>query len=67
MSVARITEIISDSPKSFEDAVVKGVARATKTLDEVKAAWVKDQQAIIEGGKVVGFRVTMKITFILKD
>ncbi|GAB1263605.1 dodecin family protein [Aurantivibrio infirmus] len=67
MSVAKVTEIISDSSKSFEDAVVKGVARANKTLDKVKAAWVKDQQAIIDDGKVVGFRVTMKITFILKD
>ncbi len=66
MSVARVTEIISDSKKSFEDAVVKGVKRANKTLDNVKSAWVKDQQAVIEDGEVVGFRVVMKITFILK-
>ncbi len=66
MSVARVTEIISDSEKSFEDAVVKGVKRANKTLDNVKSAWVKDQQAVIEDGEVVGFRVVMKITFILK-
>lgn len=66
MSVARVTEIISDSTKSFEDAVVQGVRRANKTLDNVKSAWVKDQQAIIEDGEVVGFRVNLKITFILK-
>ncbi len=67
MSVARVTEIISDSKKSFEDAVTKGVKRANKTLDNVKSAWVKDQQAIIEDGEVVGFRVNLKITFVLKD
>lgn len=66
MSVARVTEIISDSKKSFEDAVVQGVKRANKTLDGVKSAWVKDQQAIIEDGEVVGFRVNLKITFVLK-
>ncbi|WP_251358540.1 dodecin family protein [Kangiella sp. TOML190] len=67
MSVARVTEIISESKKSFEDAIVKGVKRANKTLDNVKAAWVKDQQAVIEDGEVVGFRVSLKITFVLKD
>lgn len=67
MSVARVTEIISDSKHSFEDAVVKGIKRANKTLDNVRSAWIKDQQAIIEDGEVVGFRVTMKVTFILKD
>lgn len=66
MSVARVTEIISDSSESFEDAVKRGVARANETLQNVKSAWVKDQQAIIEDGAVVGFRVTMKITFVLK-
>ena len=43
MSVAKVTEIIVESEKSFEDAVVQGVKRANKTLDQVKAAWVKEQ------------------------
>lgn len=66
MSVAKVTEIIAESNKSFEDAVKKGVKRANKTLDGVKAAWVKDQQAVIKDGAVTGFRVTLKITFVLK-
>lgn len=66
-SVAKVTEIIVESEKSFEDAIVKGVKRANKTLDKVKAAWVKDQQAVIENGEVVGFRVALKVTFVLKD
>lgn len=67
MTIAKVTEVIAESTESFEHAIKKGVERANKTLDEVKAAWVKDQQAVIEDGKVVGFRVTMKITFVLKD
>ena len=67
MSVAKVTEIIVESEKSFEDAVVQGVKRANKTLDQVKAAWVKEQQSVIENGDVVGFRVVLKVTFLLKD
>lgn len=67
MSVAKVSEIIVESEKSFEDAIINGVKRANKTLDKVKAAWVKDQQAVIENGEVVGFRVTLKLTFVLKD
>ncbi len=67
MSVARVTEIISSSTKSFEDAVRVGVKRASETLDNVEGAWVKDQNVVCEGGKVKEYRVVMKVTFILKD
>ncbi len=66
MSVAKITEIICSSPKSFEDAIDEGVARACKTLDQVKSAWVQDQQVKVVDGKVTEYRVTLKITFVLK-
>jgi len=67
MSIAKVTEIISSSKKSFEDAMEKGVDRACKTLDEVKAAWIKEQQVIVEKGKIAEYRVTMAVTFVLKD
>lgn len=67
MSVAKVTEIIASSDKGFDDAVAKGVARADKTLKNVKSAWVKEQKAIVDKGKVVEYRVTMKVSFILKD
>jgi hypothetical protein len=66
MSVARITEITSTSEKSFEDAVKTGVKRASKTLDNVTAAWVKDQQVEVKDGKITEYRVCLKVTFILK-
>ena len=67
MTVARISEISSVSKKSFEDAILQGVARANKTLKNVKGAWVKDQEVQIEDGKVIGFKVILKVTFVLTD
>lgn len=66
MSVAKIIEIISTSKKSFEDAVQQGVSRASGTIDGVAAAWVKDQSVEVEKGKVTLYRVTLKVTFVLK-
>ncbi len=66
-TIARVTEIIASSPKSFDDAMAEGVKRANKTLKNVSGAWIKDQSVKIEKGKVVQYRVTMKITFILAN
>jgi len=67
MTVAKVTEISAESRKSFEDAIEQGIARANKTLENVRGAWIKEQKVMVEGGKVVGYRVDMKVTFILKD
>ena len=67
MSVAKVTEIIASSPKSFEDAVTAGIARASKTLQNVKSAWVKDQKVVVENGKITEFHVGLMVTFILKE
>ena len=65
MTVARVTEITAESPKSFEDAIRIGVERANKTLENVKGAWIQEQKLKIEGGKITAYRVNMKVTFIL--
>ena len=67
MAVARVTEIIASSTKSFEDAVEKGIKRASKTLANVKGAWIQDQKVIVEEGKIVEYRVNLKVTFVLED
>jgi dodecin len=67
MSVARITEISSLSKKSFDDAIAQGVARANKTLKNVKGVWIKDQEVLVEKGKISGYKVTMKVTFVLAE
>ena len=66
MSVARVTEITSTSPRSFEDAINQGVARATQTLRQVKGAWIKDQRVEIDGDRITEYQVNMLITFVLE-
>jgi len=65
MSVAKIIEISADSPKSFEDAVVQGISRASKTIHGITSAWVKEQHVVVEANKVVLYRVDLKVTFVL--
>ena len=65
-TVARVTEISAMSPTSFDDAVKVGIERATKTLRGVQGAWIKDQNVIIEDGKMVGYKVNLAITFVLE-
>ena len=67
MAVARVTEISSTSAKGFDDAIAQGIARATKTLRNVKGAWVKEQHIDIEADKIVRYRVNMLVTFVLDD
>jgi flavin-binding protein dodecin len=68
MSVARVTEIKASSTKSFDDAIRVGVARANKTLKNVRGAWIENQELVIdENGKITEYRVQMKVTFILED
>ena len=67
MAVARVTEIIAGSKKSFADAVDQGVARAAKTLKNVEGAWVQDQKVVVEKGKIVEYRVNLKVTFISRS
>ncbi len=68
MSVAKVEEISAISSKSFEDAVQKGIARATKTLRGVKGAWINEQHIKVDdAGKVTEYQVNMKVTFVLED
>lgn len=67
MSVARVTEISAISSKSFEDAVQEGISRATKTLRNVRAAWVKEQRVLVVDNRITGWEVHLMVTFVLDD
>jgi flavin-binding protein dodecin len=67
MSVARVTELTSASATSFDDAIKTGIARAVKTLHNVRGAWIQDQEVVVEGDTVSQYRVHMKVTFVLDD
>ena len=67
MSVAKVSEISATSSKSFEDAIHQGVARASKTLRNIKSAWIKEQQVRFDNGRVAEYQVNMAVTFVLDD
>ena len=67
MSIARITEISATSTKGFEDAIKQGVTRASKTLRNVRSAWVKEQQVRVENGGIIEYQVNLMVTFVLDD
>jgi flavin-binding protein dodecin len=67
MQVARVTEVIAASRKSFDDAVNVGITRACKRLKNVSGAWVKGQKVVVSKKKIVEYRVNLKVTFVLED
>ena len=67
MTVARVTEISATSTESFDDAVKQGIERASQTLRGLSGAWVKDQNVMIENGKVAQFKVNLSVTFLLDE
>ena len=67
MTVARTTEITATSKTDFQHAIQDGIERANKTLRNVEGVWIKDQQVLVNKGVIDGYRVTMKVTFVLDD
>ena len=67
MTVARVIELSSTSEQSFEDAINKGVQRATSTLRNIQGAWVKDMNVLMQDGNITGYKVNLAITFVLDD
>lgn len=67
MTVAKVTEISSSSPVSFQDAVERGIARASKTLKNITGAWVNEEKVACDNGKITEYRVNMKVSFVLED
>lgn len=65
MSVAKVIEINARSSESFEDAVAKGIAKASTTVENIKGAWVKEMKVDVENGKVTAYDVNMKVTFVI--
>lgn len=66
MSVAKVIEITAQSPESFEDAIRQGIAKAGETVRNIQGAWVKEQSVAIDNSNIVGYRVDLKVTFILE-
>ncbi len=65
MAVAKTLEIISSSSESIETAIRDGIAKAAETVQGIQEAWVQGTKAVIRDNKVVEWRVTLRITFIV--
>ena len=66
MTVAKVTEITSTSDKGFDEAIRRGIQRASKTLKNVTGAWTADQEGSIKDGKITNYRVRLRVTFVLE-
>lgn len=65
MAVAKIIEITAQSSESFEDAIRQGIAKSSETVHNIEGAWVKEQKVVVEDGNIAGYRVDLKVTFVL--
>jgi len=65
MAVAKIIEISAASDKSFEDAIQQGISKASESIQDIRSAWVKEQQVVVKDNKVTEYRVDLKVTFVL--
>ncbi len=66
MSIAKIIEISSSSKKSFDDAVTSGIAKASKTIENIEGAWVNEQKVVVKDNKITEYRVNLKISFVVE-
>lgn len=65
MSIAKVIEISAESGVSFEDAIRKGIEKASESVHNIKGAWVKEQKVKIQDTQIVGYRVDLKVSFVL--
>jgi flavin-binding protein dodecin len=65
--VARVTEVIAGSPKSFDDAMQVGFKRASKTLRGITGMRVLEFRVAVENDKIAEYRVRMEVIFVLED
>lgn len=67
MPVAKVIELSASSNESFGDAIRQGISRATKSVEDVKGAWIKEQKVVVEKGNIKEYRVDMKVTFVVHE
>ncbi len=63
MAIMKVIEILADSKKSWEDATANAVKKASKSVNNIKSAYVQSQSVVIKNGKVSAYRVNVKMTF----
>lgn len=65
-TIVKVIEVIAQSEKSWDDAVMNALDEVAKTVDDVKEIWVSGMKAIVENGRIVQYRLTAKVSFIVE-
>lgn len=65
-TVAKVIELTAESPESFEDAIRRGIAKASETVQDIRSAWVDGQQVTVHDGQITAYRVDLKVTFVVR-
>ena len=65
MSIAKVIEVTAESTDSYDSAVLSGIEQASKSVDNVQNAWVKNHEVILSGDGQKTHRVNMKVTFVV--
>jgi flavin-binding protein dodecin len=61
--ILKVIEIMSESPKSWEEAAKSVVTEASKTLRNIRSVYIKEFTAAVDNDKVASYRVNAKVTF----
>lgn len=65
-SIAKVIEVIAESEKSFDDAVEQALKEASASVENIQELWISSFKAIVQNNKIVAYRVTTKVTFLVR-
>ncbi|SMC33933.1 dodecin family protein [Cellulophaga tyrosinoxydans] len=66
MAILKVIEVLANSNKGWEDAAKNAVAQAAKSVKNIRSVYINEQSATVDDGKIVDYRVNVKITFEVK-
>ncbi|MGB3607057.1 dodecin family protein [Psychroserpens sp.] len=67
MAIMKVIEVMANSSKSWEDAAKQAVKHASKTVKNIKSAYINEQSMVVKDNDVSEFRVNVKISFTVND
>lgn len=65
-TIVKIVEVIAQSEKSFDDAAQRAVREAAKTVRGIKSIWIDNFSGVVEGDRIVEYRVNAKLSFVIE-
>ena len=66
MSIVKVLEVIEESDRSFDDAAQQAVKQAGATVRNIKSIWIDNFSGVVEGDRIVRYRVNAKLSFLVE-